>query len=136
MKDDNQLKQENPELYKVARNSGTEAPYAGKYVHEKAKGMYKCAVCGQTLFSSDAKFDAEAGPAGLRGWPSFDQAIPGSTIHVEDNSMGMHRTEIQCSNCKAHLGHIFDDDTAPTGKHYCINSVCLDLAKEEKNENN
>lgn len=114
-----------PEVYKVAREKGTEAPFSGMYVHTKEKGTYNCAVCGQPLFSSDTKFDSGT------GWPSFDQALPGSTKEIEDTSHGMHRTEVLCSNCNSHLGHVFDDGPATTGKRYCMNSVYLDL-KEEK----
>jgi peptide-methionine (R)-S-oxide reductase len=118
------------EAYRVLREKGTEAPYSGEYVHAKDKGMYRCKVCGAELFSSEAKVDSEKGPEGLRGWPSFDNAIAGAIRFEEDTSHGMKRTEVLCSNCGSHLGHIFDDDSTPTGKHYCINSVCLDLDKK------
>ena len=130
MKDDKVLKEENPELYKVAREGATEAPFTGKYVDEHAKGMYKCAVCGAELFSSDAKFDSGT------GWPSFTE--PANLAHVElrdDASYGMHRTEVVCRNCGAHLGHVFDDGPAASGgKRYCINSVCLELEKSAKDQ--
>lgn len=113
-----------PEQYAVLRQKGTEAPFSGKLLKEDHNGMYKCAACGQDLFSSDAKFDSGT------GWPSFDQALPGATKLVDDNSHGMHRTEVQCSRCGSHLGHLFDDGPTPTGQRYCLNSVCLDL--EEK----
>jgi peptide-methionine (R)-S-oxide reductase len=114
-----------PEQYAVMREKGTEAPFAGKYVHEKKNGMYRCVACGQELFSSDTKFDSGT------GWPSFDDAIPGSVEFVQDDSHGMSRTEVVCSKCKSHLGHVFSDGPKETtGKRYCINSVCLDL--EEK----
>ncbi len=117
------------ELRRVAREKGTEAPFTGKYVNERSKGMYKCAVCGNELFSSDAKFETKA--PGLMGWPSFKDAIPGSVTFKPDDSMGMHRTEVLCSKCGAHLGHIFDDKSeVDTGKHYCINSICLELEKK------
>ncbi len=124
------IKKENPELYKAAREKGTEAPYSGKYVNETSKGMYKCAVCGQVLFDSKTKFSSD-GQIGLEGWPSFEEALPGTVEYVEDNSYGMRRTEAVCSRCKSHLGHLFDDPTTKTGKHLCINSVCLDLEKEK-----
>lgn len=111
--------------YKVLREKGTEAPFSGKYVNEKAAGKYVCKVCGTTLFSSNAKFDSGT------GWPSFDQ--PENLEHVElreDNSHEMHRTEVICKNCGSHLGHVFDDGPTTTGKRYCINSVCLDLKKD------
>ncbi len=113
-----------PEEYKVLREKGTEAPFSGEYVHEKADGTYACKVCGNELFSSDAKFDSGT------GWPSFDQALPGAIEQHADNTHGMRRVEITCARCGSHLGHVFDDGPTKTGKRYCINSVCLDL--EEK----
>ncbi|PIR82935.1 peptide-methionine (R)-S-oxide reductase [Candidatus Kaiserbacteria bacterium CG10_big_fil_rev_8_21_14_0_10_56_12] len=126
IKKDEELSQE---LKKVARQKGTEAPFSGKYVHEKAAGTYKCSVCGNPLFSSEKKFDATV--PGLQGWPSFDDAIPWSVEFRPDDSEGMQRTEVVCMQCKAHLGHVFEGAAdAPSGKHYCINSVCLDLERK------
>ncbi|RJQ33751.1 peptide-methionine (R)-S-oxide reductase [Candidatus Parcubacteria bacterium] len=113
-----------PEQYAILREKGTEAPFTGEYVHEKADGTYACAACGNPLFDSTAKFDSGT------GWPSFDQALPGAVETHHDNSHGMVRTEITCARCGSHLGHIFEDGPTKTGKRYCINSVCLDL--EEK----
>lgn len=114
------------EEYKVLREKGTEAPFTGKYVHTKDKGTYLCKVCGQKLFESETKFDSGT------GWPSFYDALPGSVEFVHDDAHGMSRTEVVCSNCKSHLGHVFDDAfDMPTGKRYCLNSVCLDLQTEE-----
>lgn len=113
-----------PDQFAILRERGTEAPFTGEYVHEKADGTYGCAACGNPLFSSDAKFDSGT------GWPSFDQALPGAVETNADNDHGMVRTEITCARCGSHLGHIFDDGPTATGKRYCINSVCLDL--EEK----
>ena len=121
-----------PEEYKVLREKGTEAPFSGKLLHDDRSGMYTCKVCGNQLFSSDAKFDSGT------GWPSFDQALPGSIVETPDDEMGtrlnvvgqVHRTEITCATCGSHLGHVFDDGPTATGKRYCLNSVCLDL--EEK----
>lgn len=112
------------EEYRVLRQKGTEVPFSGKYVTEKRDGMYKCKVCGNPLFNSDAKFDSKT------GWPSFDDAIPNSIKLEVDTSHGMQRTEVLCKVCSSHLGHVFDDGPTDTGKRYCINSVCFEL--EEK----
>jgi peptide-methionine (R)-S-oxide reductase len=146
MQEENKISEErlkeklSSEEYDVLRRGATEAPYSGQYVHTKDKGMYKCKVCGTQLFSSDVKFDSGT------GWPSFDSAIPGSVELIEDRSHGMVRTEVRCKKCGSHLGHVFDDPSASSGqvdgpilrqdgkpvtKRYCINSVCLDLEKEE-----
>ena len=115
-----------PELRRVAREGGTEAPFTGAYVDNHEKGMYRCAICGQELFSSDTKFDSGT------GWPSFTN--PANLAHVElkeDGSLGMKRTEVVCKTCGAHLGHVFDDGPQEAGgKRYCINSVCLDFEKK------
>jgi peptide-methionine (R)-S-oxide reductase len=128
MKNDDELKAKNLELYKVAREKGTEMPFTSEFLHSKADGTFTCAVCGQELFKSDAKFDSGT------GWPSFDQAIPGSVEEIVDDSHGMHRTEVICSNCKSHLGHVFNDGPTATGLRYCMNGVCLDLEKEPFDE--
>ena len=113
-----------PEQYKVLREKGTEAPFTGEYLHVDADGTFACAACENPLFDSSAKFDSGT------GWPSFDQALPGAVEQHVDNSGGVSRIEITCARCGSHLGHVFDDGPTPTGKRYCINSVCLDL--EEK----
>lgn len=118
-----------PEEYKVLKERGTEAPYSGEYLNTNKKGNYTCKVCGNILFSSDTKFETKI--PGLMGWPSFEDAIPGSVEFRPDNTYGMQRTEVICAKCRSHLGHVFDDDSeTKTGKHYCINSVCLDLKEE------
>lgn len=125
LKNDTELKKRlTPDEYQVLVERGTEAPFSGGYLNTKDHGMYKCKVCGNELFSSEAKFDSGT------GWPSFDN--PANTKNVileEDNSFNMHRTEVRCAKCGAHLGHVFDDGPTGTGKRYCINSVCLDLQK-------
>lgn len=115
-----------PEQYAILREKGTEAPFSGKLLHEKNDGTYRCAACGNALFASTAKFDSGT------GWPSFDEALPGSVTLQSDDSEGMHRTEVVCAQCGSHLGHMFDDGPTSTGKRYCLNSVCLDLESEKK----
>lgn len=114
-----------PEEYEVLRAKGTERYGSGKYLHEKSEGLYTCKACGNQLFASDAKFDSNI--SSLNGWPSFDDALPGAVRFEHDTSEGMNRTEVLCAKCGSHLGHMFDDAEAKTGKHYCLNSVCLDL---------
>ena len=123
MKTDKEL---DPELKRVAREGGTEAPFTGKYWDSHERGMFRCAICGQELFSSDTKFDSGT------GWPSFTDSVNLEHIELrEDKSQGMSRTEVLCKNCGAHLGHVFDDGPAEAGgKRYCINSVCLRLEKK------
>lgn len=117
------------EAYRVLREKGTEAPFSGKYLKENKPGTYTCIACENPLFPSTAKFESSI--PGLSGWPSFDQAFPGAIKYEKDLSYGIERTEVLCTKCNSHLGHVFDDASAKTGKHYCLNSVCLDL-KEEK----
>ena len=106
-----------PQQFAVLRQKGTEAPFTGKLLHEERDGMYRCAACGQALFTSTTKFDSGS------GWPSFDDAISGSVKLIEDRSHGMRRTEVVCSNCGSHLGHLFDDGPTSTGKRYCMNGI-------------
>lgn len=115
-----------PEQYRVLRKKGTEAPGSGKYVDFFDDGDYHCAACGQTLFSSGTKYESTM--PGLIGWPAFSEAAGNGAVKLEDDdSLGMNRTEVLCSNCGSHLGHLFPDDSSPNGQHYCINSVCLDF---------
>jgi len=109
-----------PEQYDVLRNKDTERPYTGEYDDFFKKGMYVCAACGNPLFTSDAKFNSHC------GWPSFDQAIKGSVVFEEDNSLGMKRVEAMCAKCGGHLGHVFDDGPKETtGQRFCTNSVSI-----------
>lgn len=115
-----------PEQYDVLRRKGTEAPFSGKFYKNFGKGMYVCAACGQKLFSSDTKFNSDC------GWPSFDRNLEGNVEFRNDNSLGMQRTEVLCSSCKSHLGHVFDDGPKETtGKRFCINSISLNFKPQK-----
>lgn len=118
-----------PEVYNVARLKGTERPFTSEYEHSKEVGTFYCAVCGNALFRSNAKYESGC------GWPSFFEPISKkSIIEASDNSLGMRRTEVMCGRCKSHLGHVFDDGPPPTGLRYCINGVVLDFEKAQTAE--
>ena len=113
-----------PEQYRILREKGTEAAFTGKYYEFKGDGVYLCAGCGDSLFDSETKFDSGT------GWPSFWASIEDENVDkIKDTSHGMTRTEILCSNCGAHLGHVFDDGPQPTGLRYCVNSASLQFSE-------
>lgn len=112
------------EEYSICRMKGTEPPFTGKYWNCKENGMYVCKCCDTPLFSSETKFDSGT------GWPSFYEPITDAINEVQDYSHNMHRVEVTCRNCGAHLGHVFKDGPKPSGMRYCINSASLDLKKK------
>ena len=114
-----------PEEFHILRQKGTERPFTGIFNEHYEKGTYKCKGCGQALYESTSKFDSHC------GWPSYDAALAGALEFIKDNTHGMIRTEIVCSQCGGHQGHVFNDGPTPTGERYCVNAASIDFAKEE-----
>jgi peptide-methionine (R)-S-oxide reductase len=111
-----------PAEYRVLRQAGTEPAFTGEYVDTKTPGVYRCRACGAELFASDTKFDSHC------GWPSFDDAIPGTVKEIDDRSLGMLRTEIRCARCDSHLGHVFrGEGYTPENTRHCVNSLSIRL---------
>ena len=125
--DDDFKKKLTPEQYHILREKGTEAPGSGTLLHNDKSGDYTCMACGQVVFKSDTKFESTT--PGLVGWPAFSEVASNDAVILQDdNSIGMQRTEIICSNCGSHLGHLFKNDpSSPNGQHFCVNSTALDF---------
>ena len=117
-----------PEEFEILRNKGTERPHTGIYNMHFEDGVYVCKGCGLPLFKSGSKFMSDC------GWPSYEGAIPGAIVYKKDTSLGMIRTEILCSNCGGHQGHVFDDGPTATGKRYCVNSASVNFINNKRND--
>jgi len=125
-KSDEQWRQElDPERYAILRQAATEAPFTGSLLNVDGEGVFTCGGCGQVLFRTEQKFESHC------GWPSFDACEPGTIIERPDHSLGRARTEILCSKCGGHLGHVFDDGPTDTGLRYCVNSLAIDYDRKD-----
>ena len=125
-KSDDQWRQElDPERYAILRQAATEAPFTGSLLNVDGEGVFTCGGCGQVLFRTEQKFESHC------GWPSFDACEPGTIIERPDHSLGRARTEILCSKCGGHLGHVFDDGPTDTGLRYCVNSLAIDYDRKD-----
>lgn len=130
IQDDALTKKLTKEQLAVLRDKGTEAPFSGEFFKHNAAGVYTCAACGMELFTSEQKYDSDQ--PGLEGWPSFADVAGSDAVRFEDDDRyGMHRIEVVCKTCGGHLGHVFPDDSSPTGQHYCINSVSLGFSPKD-----
>jgi len=134
-KTDEEWKKElTPEQYRVLRQQGTEAPFSGDFIKPgNQQGVYRCVACGTELFSTESQYESTM--PGLQGWPSFGDVLDAGKVELKpDHSLGTERTEVVCATCGGHLGHLFDDPSAKEhgGRHYCINSVCLNFEPESK----
>ncbi|MDQ2873001.1 MAG: peptide-methionine (R)-S-oxide reductase MsrB [Candidatus Eremiobacteraeota bacterium] len=118
-------KELSPEQYRILRQAGTERPGSGELLVNSQTGLYRCGACGNSLFTSNSKFDSHC------GWPSFTKPEQQQNVRlIEDNTLGMRRTEVRCKRCDSHLGHVFDDGPGPEGTRYCINSLSLSFEKK------
>lgn len=125
--DDEWRSQLGPEAFEIARKAGTERAFTGEYWDTKIAGVYNCKCCGESLFDSQTKYDSNS------GWPSFYEPVSSDVVTTKtDNSMMMERVEVLCSNCAAHLGHVFPDGPQPSGLRFCLNSASLDLAEKDE----
>jgi len=125
-KSDEQWREElDPERYAILRQAATEAPFTGSLLNVDGQGVFTCGGCGQVLFRTEQKFESHC------GWPSFDACEPGTIIERPDHSIGRSRTEILCSKCGGHLGHVFDDGPTDTGLRYCVNSLAIDYDRSD-----
>jgi peptide-methionine (R)-S-oxide reductase len=130
LSDEDWKKKLTPDQYAVLREKATEMPFTGELLHTSEAGTYACAACGSVLFKSDAKYDSKI--PGLEGWPSFSDVAKSDAVELRnDASFGIHRIEVVCKTCGGHLGHLFDDQSSPTTKHYCINSCALDFRSKK-----